>query len=206
MHDDRDTSVGVATQALGREHEECHNFRLVRLGRACVFVAAWFVLTASFLSPLNAWGRDTLTQREKAVLHAWLTRHKSFRLATNGDCDCQDDIEGMKSGSDTWPPIRDYQPYVVSGDFRGNGIIDFAVAVIDHSSAKDGFTLLVFDGPFRSVNTDPVFVERGLDLKYKGFFYGPPRPKPYHLVIGPFESDNTCILDPQGSKYRLDCN
>lgn len=149
----------------------------------------------------------SLTKRQQAVLHAWLTRHKSYRLATDADCDCKDDIRQMQSGyGGDWPKVKEYHPYVATGDFRGNGASDFAVAVLDRSATKDGFTLLVFDGPFHSVDTPPVFIEGGLDLKYKGFSYGPPRPRPFRLVIGPFESDNTCILSPQGSTYWLDCN
>lgn len=166
----------------------------------CALFMAWLLM------PLNAWASYTLTPREEAVLHGWLTRHKSYQLATDTDCDCQEDIKGMRSGDEAWPPATDYHPYSVSGDFRGNGILDFAVAVIDHSSNAGGFTLLVFEGPFHSLDTPPVFVEGSLDLKHKGFFYGPPRPKPYRLVIGSFESDNSCILSPQGSTYRLDCN
>jgi len=175
-------------------------------GRWNIKVAATALLAGCFLMPGDALGGHTLTARQQAVLHAWLARHRVFRLATDEDCDCKDDIKGMRSGDETWPPVKDYHPYVATGDFRGSGVLDFAVAVIDRPATKDWFTLLVFDGPFHSVDTRPAFVERGLHLRDKGFAYGPPRPKPFRLVVGPFESDNTCILSPQGPSYRLDCN
>jgi hypothetical protein len=199
-------NVCARTQITRSAHDEFRKFRVARQGRARAFVITWAILALWLLTPLDAWAGYTLTQREQAVLHAWLAHHKNFRLANDADCDCQDDIEGMRSGNETSPPVMDYHPYSVSGDFRDNGTLDFAVAVIDRTSIKGRFTLLVFDGPFRNVKTAPAFVERRLDLKYKGLFYGPPRPKPYHLVIGPFESDNTCILDADDSTYRLDCN
>ncbi|HUZ47102.1 MAG TPA: hypothetical protein VMW54_10745 [Terriglobia bacterium] len=176
--------------------------RLLGVVAIAVLSGPLFVCGAS-----GACNVQSLTERQQAVLHAWLTRHKSYRLATDADCDCEDDISQMKSGyGGVWPKVKDYQPYIATGDFRGNGIMDFAVAVIDLSATKDRFTLLVFDGPFHRVDTPPVFVQGGLDLTYQGFSYGPPRPKPFRLVVGPFESDNTCILSPQGPTYRLDCN
>ena len=50
----------------------------------------------------------------------------------------------------------------------------------------------------------PAFMESGLDLKYSGLVYGPPRPKPYRLVLGPFESDSGVLLTPHGYRYRLE--
>jgi hypothetical protein len=170
-------------------------------------LAATAVLASCLLTPRNARAGHTLKPPQQAVLHTWLVRHRGYRQATDADCDCKEDIRQMRSGyGGAWPRVKDYHPYVATGDFRGNGVLDFAVAVIDRSAAKGRFTLLVFDGPFHSADTPPVFVQAGLDLTHQGFSYGPPRPKPFRLVVGPFESDNTCILSPQGTTYRLDCN
>jgi hypothetical protein len=35
-----------------------------------------------------------------------------------------------------------------------------------------------------------------------GLFYGPPRPKPYRLIVGTFESEGL-VLQPLGNTYRL---
>jgi len=43
-----------------------------------------------------------------------------------------------------------------------------------------------------------------MDLKYMGLFYGPPRPKPYRLLLGPFESDSGGLLIPHGRGYKWD--
>jgi hypothetical protein len=77
----------------------------------------------------------------------------------------------------------------VTGDFNGDGATDFAVVVIKEH-AEHEFTLLVFNGPLDQKRPLPAFVDAHSDLtKTDGLFYGPPRPKPYRLVLGPFESE-----------------
>jgi len=87
---------------------------------------------------------------------------------------------------------------VASGDFNGDGQVDFAVVVLNQSKGKRQFTLLVFNGPFVSSEVAPAFVDSDLDLKGSGLFYGPPRPTPYRLAIGRFESEGTTLL-PHGA-------
>lgn len=154
--------------------------------------------------PTAAWGGHALTSQEQEILGVWLTRHPQFRVATNGDCDCAEDIKQMKAGyGGSWTPVPDYHPYTATGDFNSDGVDDFAVVVVDRSKSTHNFALLVFNGPFGSNAVPPAFVESGLDLHGKGLFFGPPRPKPYRLVVGPFESDNTAILVPRGRTYKL---
>lgn len=113
----------------------------------------------------------------------------------------------MKAGyGGEWKPVPDYHPYIATGDFNSDGVDDFAVVVIDRSKTNKNFSLLVFNGPFNAKPTSPAFVESGLDLRYQGLSFGPPRPKPYRLVVGPFESDNTWILVPKAHTYRVQVN
>jgi hypothetical protein len=140
---------------------------------------------------------------EQQVLQAWLTKHPTYRPATDEDCHCADDIQQMKTGfGGNWKPVPDYQPYVATGDFNSDGVEDFAVVAIDQSKSKDSFALLVFNGPFPSKTLSPAFMRSGLDLAGQGLFYGPPRPKPYRLVQGPFESEGW-VLVPHGRTYVL---
>jgi hypothetical protein len=126
-------------------------------------------------------------------------------MAADADCDCASDIQQMRVGYGAkWKAIPDYHPYAVTGDFNGDGISDFAVAVIDRSKKANGFALLVFNGPFGSKPVIPVFIKEGLDLKHQGLFYGAPRPKPYRLVLGGFEADTGLILIPHGHNYTLE--
>jgi hypothetical protein len=100
-------------------------------------------------------------------------------------------------------PVPDYHPYRATGDFNGDGSEDFAVIVVERSAAHDDNALVVFNGPFRKSTSRPAFIERGLNIKGVGLFYGPPRPKPYRLLIGRFESDSGALVTPRGRTYEL---
>ena len=152
----------------------------------------------------QAWGGHTLKREEQRVLQAWLAKHREFRAATDSDCDCAEAIQQMKAGyGGKWGPIPDYHPYVATGDFNGDGFRDIAVVLIDLSKPAKRFSLLIFNGPFDSAQKKPSFFASDLELRGQGLVFGPPRPKPYRLVIGPFESDNTAILIPRAASYEL---
>jgi hypothetical protein len=153
---------------------------------------------------MPAWAGHTLAPQEQKALTNWLAKHPQFRAATDQDCDCAEDIQQMKAGDGgIWRPVSDYHPYLATGDFNRDGIRDFAAVVIDKTKSTHRFTLLVFNGPFSSDAVEPTFVAPALDLKYMGLFFGPPRPKPYRLIVGRFESDNTSMLVPYGKTYKL---
>jgi len=152
-----------------------------------------------------AWSGHTLTSQEQQVLKTWLLRHSEYRQGTDQDCDCAGDIAEMKAGSGgVWKPVPDYHPYALTGDFNGDGAEDFAVVVVDHSKQEKNFVLIVFNGPFKSEIARPAFMQSGLDLSGYGLFYGPPRPKPYRLLLGRFESDSGSLLIPNGRGYKWD--
>ena len=168
------------------------------------FKISFFIAVGLLLAP-TAWCGHTLSSQEQRVLSNWLSRHPRYRLATDHDCNCAGDIRNMRTGfGGDWKPVRDYHPYVATGDFNGDGTEDFAVVVIDRTKKEANFALIVFNGPFETDEASPAFFRKGLDLEARGLFYGPPRPKPYRLVVGVFESDNSSILLPYGRSYRLD--
>lgn len=96
----------------------------------------------------------------------------------------------------------DYHPYVASGEFNGDGVIDFAVVVVSARKAHDS-VLLGFNGPNDLRHSIPAFVGLNGDLGRSALFFGPPHPRPYRLIFGPFESDNSLILKPHRKTYRL---
>jgi hypothetical protein len=101
----------------------------------------------------------------------------------------------------SWQAVPDYHPYRVSGDFNGDGIKDFAVVL---KNRKDkSFALVIFNGPLNYRNPTPAFIKSGLDMVHMGLFYGPPRPKPYHLILGPFESEGIELI-PKGRTYKME--
>jgi hypothetical protein len=165
------------------------------------------LLIVPLLVASRGWCSHTLTRQEQAIISEWIRAHPAYRIATDSDCDCAEDIQQMKAGyGGEWKPVPDYHPYIATGDFNSDGVGDFAVVVIDRSKTNKNFSLLVFNGPFGATPTSPAFVESDLDLRYQGLSFGPPRPKPYRLVVGPFESDNTWILVPKAHTYRVQVN
>jgi len=163
-----------------------------------------FLLTACLVLTVPAWGGHTLAAQEQRVLKTWLDRHPEYRLATDEDCECADDIKQIRAGyGGAWKPVPDYHPYTATGDFNGDGVEDFAVVLIAPSKPEKNFALVVFNGPFKSDATSPAFMQSGLELSYSGLSYGPPRPKPYRLLLGRFESDSGALLIPHGRGYKL---
>ena len=175
------------------------------LGLLLLMMASLVYGQADPPSPVSTPSGQTLKQQEQKVLEGWLSRHTEYRIAKDEDCECAEDIKQMRAGSGgVWKAVPDYHPYLATGDFNGDGIEDFAVAVVERSKKQSNFALLVFNGPFESATVSPAFMKTGLDLMYRGLFYGPPRPKPYRLVVGRFESDTESVLVPQGRVYRLE--
>jgi hypothetical protein len=171
---------------------------MLSLGRT-----AWLGLVAAlFAMPCLA--AHTLSPTHRAVLDSWLRNHPNLRVALPSDCCyCADDIAKMRRGTDeVWRPVPDYDPYRAVGDFNGDGNIDFAVVLIDKTKTEEPFVLVNFNGPFTSTAKQPAFIEADLDLSNEGLFFGPPRPKPYRLIVGAFESDNSGLLEPNGDSYR----
>jgi len=138
-------------------------------------------------------------------LSKWLSQKKGWRLATEADCDCAEDIARMKQGFDgPWKAVPDYQPYYAAGDFNSDGIEDFAVALIDPGRATKQFAVAIFNGPFIEGKPQPeALFSDGFELVGCGFVFGPPRPKPYRLVVGRFESDNALLFAPRGNGYII---
>jgi hypothetical protein len=167
---------------------------------ALIFVAVFATL------PISE-GAPHLQPQERRVLEHWLRAHPNLSIATEIDCgQCSEQIAAVRKGyGAAWPAAPSFHPYYVSGDLNGDGVRDFAVAVLDRTKRQSAFVLLVFNGPFSSkLLPGPKFVSEPLELRGSGIFFGPPRPKPYRLVVGPFESDNTDLLVPAGAGYRWD--
>jgi hypothetical protein len=146
---------------------------------------------------------QALSEPQKKVVTSWIAQHPGYRLANDNDCKCDEDLHTIrKTGyGGRWKPVPDYHPYVAIGDFNGDGNTDFAVALIFNNS-PNRFAILVFNGPFDSANITPAYFDHDLKMRGIGFFFGPPRPKPYRLVIGAFESEGYLLL-PKGQTYQI---
>lgn len=165
--------------------------------RQSIFAATVVSLTGP------AFGSHVLRPEHRRVLNAWLKLHPTLRLGTDEDCGCEDDIERIRTHSDdVGKAVADYHPYAAVGDFNGDGKTDFAVALVDTSKTTKAFTLIVFNGPFGGKAKPPAFLLSDLDLARSGLFFGPPRPKPYRLLVGRFESEGA-LFEPRNGTYEL---
>ena len=146
---------------------------------------------------------DYIAANHKLYLKAWLSSHPNHRLAADSDCLNRDGVERIrKQNYGDLKPIPNYHPYYAIGDFNSDGNEDFAVAVIDDNNPNQKFTILVFNGPYdTNSKINPVFVSKPLDLSQAGLFYGGPRPKPWRLLVGLFESEGTLLM-PTGNTYK----
>jgi hypothetical protein len=178
------------------------NTAIMILKVSLVFLLSNILAVGMYAQQVSA---SLLHPKHKAVLENWLTQRTNFRLATEEDCDCKDDIRQVRQGyGGKWKPIPNYQPYYAVGDFNSDGAEDFAVALVNRTKQTDRFAIIIFNGSFNvSNNPAPAFFEEDLNLQHKGFFFGAPHPKPYRLIIGPFESDNSIIFVPKGRKYIM---
>ena len=145
-----------------------------------------------------------ILDEDKSALDGWLTKHSEFRLAVDSDCKCDEMIAQMNE----WTAYHGYKdvrfhPYYVTGDFNGDGIRDFSVALLNSKKQTANYEILVFNGPFNEKKAkNPAYRIKDLDLEKKGLFFGPPRPKPWVLMFGDFETENDFGIFPQGESYE----
>jgi hypothetical protein len=60
-----------------------------------------------------------------------LSKHPEYRAATPEDCQCNEDIESVRHGDGAaFPAVPEYQPYVMQGDFDGDGVGDVAIVAM----------------------------------------------------------------------------
>jgi hypothetical protein len=137
------------------------------------------------------------------VLQKWLSANPANRVATDEDCKCDSDIADTRTKTvGPWNAKPNYHPYYTVGDFNWDGVGDFAVGVIAKRK-PDAFRVVIFHGPFGPKHlSKAAFVSEPL-IFGQAMDYGPPRPKPYMLLVGPFESEGA-LLRPTPKGYIWD--
>jgi hypothetical protein len=168
------------------------------------------MISALFLSSFLSLGPATVTANlqppYQQVVQIWLKKHPGYRLAVDSDCgECTDQIQSVQQEmSEGGKGVSEYHPYTVVGDFNSDGQTDLAIVVVAPINSAKRFKILVFNGPFRASHFhQPAFVSEFTDMKGQGLFFGGPRPKPFRLLVGGFESEGI-LLVPKGKGYVWD--
>jgi hypothetical protein len=160
-----------------------------------------FVAIAFFL-PVSAEAATSVPNSgQRAVLTAWLNRNPQFRLATEKDCDCGDDIKQVRTNGPWGESVPDYEPYMLVGDFRKNGQSDLAVVVTKIEASNAEGMLVIFDGPFRRANKQPAFIGSVGALAHEALFLTQQDKIP---IFGAFGSEG-CVFRPDRRVYTKDC-
>ena len=170
-------------------------------------VTVLLAIGSASISALGAEGvvPDYFGSKHAKVVAAWLGHHPRYRVASDIDCGCAEDIERERTVSaGVWKANPKYHPYYAAGDFNSDGVPDIAVGVID-ASAPGMFRVAIFNGPFsKTPRPKAAFLSAPLRLG-QGMFFGAPRPKPHMLVVGVFESEGMVLRPtPKGYVFEAD--
>jgi hypothetical protein len=134
----------------------------------------------------------------RTVLKSWLGRNPEFRVATDADCSCDEDIPAILQNSN-----NDHLYYAVE-DLDSDGDSDFAIVLINLTKHEAGpefnSALAVFNGPFSGV-MNPAFLEEEIGLPVGTVLFRDPAEK--QLAVCKWESECSVLLAGRGG-YSLE--
>ena len=139
----------------------------------------------------------------KSVLTPWFAAHPNFRLLDDSDCRCDDDLKRTRTQTaGVWKPSPNYHPYYLTGDFNDDGQSDLAVGVAQATEAGQIRFLIINSFQAEDKSRPPAFLSETFAAN-TSLFWGAPRPRPYRLVAGPFESEGILFKPTQNGQYRV---
>lgn len=148
----------------------------------------------------------TLNAEQQKTLNAWLKKHPDLQIKPIEECGCDSDIEVLRKGSPGYgTPEPDYNPYLVVGDFRGNGQVDFAIMLNDLSKNKNSEVLVVFNGPFHGKGNSPAFIQNNMDLADYALFFNP-QARHFGIGIAQFNADIAIHVIPTRNTYKIEAH
>jgi len=151
------------------------------------------------LSDTSAPVPNYISSKLSRALVAWIALHQEYRVAIDTDCSCADSISRVREGHG-WPPSPNFHPYYAAGDFNGDSEEDLAVGVISRQHPKK-FRVLILNGTSSRTLAPKEYLSGEFPLGW-GLFFGAPRPKPWRLIVGPFEAEGA-TFEPTPSGYKL---
>ena len=138
------------------------------------------------------------------ILSIWLQRNVSYKLATDADCNCPEDLKRIRTVSEgVWKAQPKYHPFYMVGGCNGDGADDFAV-VVYQKGAKLNVSVVIFEA-HRGASTSesehvPKIVQVPYDLEEVGLFFGEPRPKP---TAAPLRRRRSNLGERRGVEIRV---
>ena len=150
------------------------------------------------------------------LLRKWLSTRADLRPAGMEDCvdrrldsagkERRDSCERLVQELRAWTKDAETNPWYAKGDFNGDGAEDFAVVLTDtplKKGAHKSAIVAVFNGPFRTGRcVEPAFLQTRRSRSETFLGFGPPRPKPWHLIIGMPDSEGAALVWRDG-RYVL---
>jgi hypothetical protein len=177
---------------------------MVQAGRIGLPLLLTFIGAICVLASHGVAAPDAVTATEIA-LNKWLVQHPDYRLATDADCNCAEELALIRSPAEGVEAVPTYHPYFARGDFNRDGTIDAAYGVIKQG-APGKFSILIIDGARAARGRRAeVLLEEALPLG-EALFFGPPANPAGGLMEGLFESEACSIVTRHFlGGYRFDC-
>jgi hypothetical protein len=152
-------------------------------------------------APLPAY----ISAADAAGVTEWLRTHPTYRLATDGDCACADNIAETTRQRQGLPPAdRDYHPYYARGDFNHDGVVDTAFGVIGRDDVQTYAVLIIDGAAWAKKRRLKAWLGESMLLR-QVMLFGPPGSPRDTLMVGPFDSEACLIVRSRFGGYRLDC-
>jgi hypothetical protein len=154
--------------------------------------------TLAILSSLAVANTAPFLQADAA---AWLEAHPRYYALQDKDCRCDEELVYIRTQSrGQWKAQPAYHPFAMQGDFNGDGRADIALVLGDRQS-KNARRVLILTA--RSTGSPTIYLSENIPGT-AALFFGAPRPKPYRLLVGEFESDSGFTVIPQrNGRYTL---
>ena len=141
------------------------------------------------------------------VLNRWLFQYRELTPVRMADCvDVSRDASGhervescerLVTNFRSWSKDPSANPFYARGDFNEDGFEDFSVVLADANvkDSRKAAMVVVFNGPFASREVkEPKFILLRPSVSETFVGFGPPRAKPWHLVIGPPEAEGHFLV------------
>lgn len=161
----------------------------MRVRRIVSIVVALIATSAAAQLP------ESIPEAHRTAFTSWLSTHPGFRAAISKDCECDEYIEEMRrGGGGPWAPVPGYQPYLMQGDFDGDGVGDAAIVAITKNAPHKILILASIGGRSGGNAVIQEIPDRDDYLDHRGLFCALPYPETpeqsCRLLFGAFGSES----------------